>query len=356
MKIPWKPLKWAAALAALALAVAGINVLHFGGVFRAIEPAFAGVCRTIALGGSGEDIQVDRRRGIAYLSLLNRDSVRRGEQVLGTVVLLDLNLPEPSPRAAMAYDPDAFRPHGMSLLTAASQPARLFVVSNRPDGTHTVEIAEEGSSGGFFPKETIRNAAFVRPNAIAATGERQFYLTNDTVELDTWGLARQSLFRAGHSTLVYFDGDKARIEVSDLNDPAGLALSPDASRLYVAETLAQQLRVYRRDVRTGALTLEETLDLDSAPDNLNIDDDGVVWIAARPKLLSLAAHLHDPRKRSPTQVLRFDPRSPKDARLTEIYMDDGLEISAGSAAAPWRTEFLIGAPFDQKVLFCKPNP
>jgi len=356
VKIPWKPLKWATALVVLALAVVGIEVLRFGGVFRSIEPAFAGVCRTIALGGSGEDIQVDRKRGVAYLSLLDRDSVRRGEQVLGTVVLLDLNLPEPTPRAAMAYDPEAFRPHGMSLLTAASQPARLFVVSHRPDGSHTVEIAEEGSTGGFFPKETIRDAAFVRPDAIAATGARQFYLTNVTVDVDTWSLARQALFRAGHSTLVYFDGDKARVEVSDLNYPAGLALSPDASRLYIAETLAQQLRVYRRDAGSGALALEETLDLGAAPDNLNVDGDGVVWIAARPKLMSLASHLRDPRKHSPSQVLRFDPRSPKDARLTEIYMDDGLEISAGSAAAPWHTEFLIGAPFNQKVLLCKPNP
>lgn len=355
MKIPWKLLKWATALVVLALVVIGIEILQFGGVFRSMESAPARDCRAIALSGSGEDLQVDRARGIAYLSLLDRDSLRRGEQVFGTVMLLDLNLPEPAPRAAMVYDPDAFRPQGLSLLTTASQPARLFVISHRPDGSHTVEIAEEGPSGGFFPKETIRNVAFVHPNAIAATGARQFYLTNDTANQGGWSLARQALFRAGHSTLVYFDGEEARVVASDLNHPAGLALSPDASRLYVAETLARRLRVYRRDTGSGALELEETIDLRSAPGNLTVDDKGAVWIAAYPKLLSLASHLRDSSKRSPTQVLRFDPGSPTHERLTAIYVDDGTAISAGSAAAPWRDELLIGALFDKKVLLCKPS-
>ncbi|HEY3253687.1 MAG TPA: SMP-30/gluconolactonase/LRE family protein, partial [Polyangiaceae bacterium] len=351
MKNPWKPLKWAGALVAMTFGVAGIAALRFGGAFRSIEPAFAGTCRSIALGGSSEDIAIDRRRGIAYLSLLERDSARHDEQVLGTVMLLDLNRPEPAPRAAMAFDPEGFRPQGLSLLATGSQPARLFVVSDRP-GSPAVEISEEAAAGGFFPRETIRNAAFVHPNAIAATGARQFYLTNGPLTEGQWALATQALWGSGRSTLVYFDGDEARIEVADLNFPSGLALSPDGSRLYVAEMLARQLRIYRRNAASGALGLEEAIDLDAAPGNIDVDGDGVVWIAAYPKLLSLAAHWRDPGNRSPTQVLRFDPKT---RGLTETYMDPGAAISAGSAVASWHDEFLIGAPFDRKVLICKPS-
>ena len=352
MKNQWKPLKWAGALAVIAVGVAGAAVLRFGGAFRSIEPGFAGHCLPIALGGSSEDIVIDRRRGIAYLSLLDRDGARRDEQALGTAMLLDLNRADPTPRAAMSYDPQGFRPHGLSLLATGSQPARLFVVSDRPDGSHTVEIAEEGATGGFFPKETIRDAAFVHPNAIVATGARQFYLTNDTLDEGRWALAKQAVLHSGRSTLVYFDGEKARVAVNDLNFPAGLALSPDGSRLYVTETLARQLRVYRRDAASGALAIEDIIDLAVAPGNIEVDDDGRVWIAAFPKLLSLAAHLRNPGKHSPTQVLRFDP---EDKRVTEIYTDDGAAISAGSAAAPWNGEFLVGAMLDKKVLLCKPN-
>jgi hypothetical protein len=67
-------------------------------------------------------------------------------------------------------------------------------------------------------------------------------------------------------------------------------------------------------------------------------------------------------KRAPTQVLRFDPRRGKpakgetDTRLTQVYENPGAEISAGSVAARWRDEFLIGAVLDPKVLVCKPVP
>jgi len=81
------------------------------------------------LGGSSEDIQVDRDRGIAYLSFLDRDKVYRGGGENGSIVLLDLNLADPAPRAVMSFDPANFRPHGLSLLKREGQPARLFAVS-----------------------------------------------------------------------------------------------------------------------------------------------------------------------------------------------------------------------------------
>jgi arylesterase/paraoxonase len=321
-----------------------------------VQSGFAGTCRKVALAGSSEDIQLDRARGLAYLSLLDRDSLARGEASNGTVMLLDLNVPDPAPRAAMSFDPADFRPHGLSLLKPGSGPARLFAISHQPDGRHAVEIAEEGTSGGFFPKETLRDPAFIHPNAIAATGPRSFYLANDSTEFGRWVAVKQWLFRSGSATLVYFDGKQSRVEDSGLDYVAGLALSPDASRLYVAETLARALRIYRRDAASGALTLAEVVDLDTAPDNLNVDDEGVVWIAAHPKLLSFVGHVRDSAKRAPTQVLRFDPRKSGDARLTQVYLNSGDEISAGTVAARWHDEFLIGALLDKKVLICKLKP
>ena len=57
--------------------------------------------------------------------------------------------------------------------------------------------------------------------------------------------------------------------------------------------------------------------------------------------------LRHPDERAPTQVLRFDPRSQTRAGAADlrvqVYGNDGTQISAGTVAAPWRDEFLVGA-------------
>ncbi len=330
------------------------EVLRFGGMFTAVESRFAGDCRPIGLSGSAEDIQVDRERGVAYLSLLDRDIVQRGQPVYGTVMLLDLNLADPAPRAAMAFDPTDFRPHGLSLLRQQGQPLRLFAVSHPTGQRHVVEIAEQSASGGFFPKATIADDAFTHPNALVAAGPAQFYLVNDHPVQTEWQRTLSTLLRSGNASLLYYDGTRAQRLVDDLAYPAGLALSPDGSRLYVGEALAKSMRIYRV-LSPGRIELERTVDLGTAPDNLNVDADGVVWIAAHPKLLSFLGHVRNSTKRAPTQVLRFDPGR-KDAQAEEVYVDDGSGISAGTVAARWRDEFLIGALLEKKVLICKPNP
>jgi arylesterase / paraoxonase len=343
----------------LAMVVFLLDLLRFSGAFHAFDPGFAGSCVAVTLGGSSEDIQIDAQRGLAYLSVLDRAALARHEPVDGTVMLLDLNLAEPTPRAAMAYDPPGFRPHGLSLFTRAGEPARLFAISHRPDGSHSVEIAEQDANGAFVPRESVSDVAFVSPNAVAGAGPRQFYVANDRRAQSGTG---DLLFRRATSTLVYYDGNQAHIADRGLRFAAGLALSPDGTRLYAGEALGKQLRAYRRDPATGALELDEIVPLDGAPDNIKVDTDGVVWIAAHPKLLAFVAQLRRPGRRAPTQILRFDPRGPKpaggepDARLSQVYGDDGTQLSAGTAAAKWHDEFLVGALFDPKVLICKPSP
>ena len=328
MKRSLRPWLYGLGILGLALVVLAIDVARFAGEFHEFDARFPGHCSTIALGGSAEDVQVDRERGVAYLSILDRASGPPSAEVTGSVMLLDLNLQEPAPRAALAYDPPNFHPHGLSLLKRAGEPLRLFAISHWPDGSHSVEVAEQ-SGGAFFPRQTIRDAALVNPKALAAVGPREFYLVNSTDAPPGASRLREFLFRQGRGSLVYFDGQHARVLEQGLGFPAGIALSPDGARLYVGEALFKRMRIYRRDPANGALALEETVDLGTSPDNLNVDDDGVVWIAAHPKLFAYVRHGDEPRRRAPTQVLAFDPRQPQpaaganDSRLRQIYGNDG---------------------------------
>lgn len=327
--------------------------LRMGGTLAGSPVPTGQSCGAVDLAGSAAALQLDFERGIAYLALLDR----AGSGLAGgTVQLLDLNLPQPAPRAAMSFDPGSFRPGDLSLFKIEGEPRRLFAISTMPDGSQTVEISTEAASGGFAPDATLRDPAFRNLTAISATGPRSFYVASVPGAKDELALPERldALLHRAPATLLYFDGRKARIVLSDLRHVGGLARSPDGKRLYVAETLAKSLRIYEPQP-DGAVLLRGTIPLGVSPGRLTVDADGVVWIAGFPKLHALRAHAKDPSRRVPTQVLRFDPRLPEGA-VTSIYANDGGTLSAGTIAGRWRDKLVIGALLDHKVLICKLNP
>jgi arylesterase/paraoxonase len=334
----------------LALLVAD---LHLGGTFAVSPPATGQSCGAIDLAGSAAALQLDPERGLAYLALLDRASPGHSS---GTVQLLDLNLARPSPRAAMNFDPGSFRPVDLSLLTMPGQPRRLFAISTLPDGAQTVEITAEAASGGFTPEATVRDPAFRDLSAIAAIGPRAFYVVSVASAKDEVALPGRfdALLRRATATLLYYDGREAHVVLSDLRHAGGLARSPDGKLLYVAETLAKSLRIYEPRPN-GAVLLRGTIPLGVGPGRLTVDADGVVWIAAHPKLHALRAHAEDPSRRVPTRVLRFDPRLAF-GEVATIYANDGQALSAGAVATRWRDKLIIGALFDRRMLVCQQNP
>jgi arylesterase/paraoxonase len=106
--------------------------------------------------------------------------------------------------------------------------------------------------------------------------------------------------------------------------------------------------VYDRDPQTERLTRRGQIDLRSGPDNIDVDADGNLWIAAHPKLLRVLAHQKNASELSPSQVLRVSP----DGKVEEIYMNGGEQVSAASVAAVSGKRMLIGEIFDDGFLDC----
>jgi hypothetical protein len=351
---PFRPLLIAFIVIALVILALALEVLRVGGAFRSVRSMAADSCRAIEVGGSVHDIRIDRERGLAYLSFRDRDKVT-GITGNGTVVMLDLNLAEPAPRAAMSRNPEDFRPEGIALLQRAGQPTKLLATS-RGGGVPTVEIMERDDNGAFVPELTVRDVALGSPTRVAPAGTSIFYAV-DHVEPMGWLPQKLSLLtKRGRDAIVVSDMGKSDVIASGHAWLSGLVMNEDDSRLYAVDALKQQLLVYRRDAsRPGSLTLENAISLPAPPASLDRDADGVLWIATYPKLLRHFAAAAGSPGILPTVVLRFDPRRPDEGAVT-VFADDGSQITGGTIAAHWRDELLVGAPFDHKVLICKLNP
>lgn len=339
------------ALVAVALGLVVLGIVRVAGPFVALTPHFSGHCKQIALGASAEELELDPRHPLVYLSYLDRRGLADGKTLFGTVMLVDLAAPEPRPRAALTHDPPGFRPEGMSLYAPAGSPARLFVISHRPTpaAENVVEILQQSLSGPFGPLESVRDPLLVSPHAILAVGARAFYVANDGGANGAVSRFLDALLPRGRSTVVYYDGSSMHAVVTGVASGTGIAASPDGGHIYLSEGLAHRVSVYARDSATGALTLERKIELGSSPAAISVDSNGDLWVAAQPRALDLWRHLRDAAHRSPTQVFRISPR---DWKPVEEFLDRGEQLSAGSSAVSLGSTLLIGAPREPKLLRC----
>lgn len=322
------------------------------GELRILAPHFAGSCAALPMAANATDIRVDAARHVAYLSYLDTRSLLSDKHTHGTVMLLDLNAPEPHIRAALVSDPANFRPRALSLYAPPKDVERLFVVSGVRAGEYSVEIFQQTETGAFAPTETVRDPLLVSPTAILAVGPRQFYVTDDAGMANGWPRIKELFVWSGRSKVLYFDGQKLTTVANGLDRATGLAATADGRRLYVSEAGAKQLHVYDRDLQTAALRSDEVIALDSAPGGINVDSRGNLWIAAHPKALTLLWHLHSGSRKAPTQVLKLNPAAHGNERITEVYLNRGEQLSAGSVAAVYNARMVLGALEERQLLVC----
>ncbi|NBU25207.1 MAG: hypothetical protein EBS39_06260 [Gammaproteobacteria bacterium] len=264
-----------------------------------------------------------------------------------------LATPLAQPVTALASRPADFRPHGMSLYRMGDGALRLFVINHLPGGGHAVEIFEQRAGETLFtPVRSVRDPLLRSPNAVVATGPEQFYAVNDSGARNPFERFAEIALRRGLSTLVFFDGRQMRVAATGLKSGVGLGMSPDGTRLYAAETVGKRLAVFERNAGTAALTRLPDIAVDGAPDNINVDAEGVVWVAVHARTLDLVRHFADEAHPAPAWIQRYDP-SAAAPRLETVFFDPGTRLSAGSVGAAIDGRLLVGSITVRRLLSCR---
>jgi arylesterase / paraoxonase len=313
-------------------------------VNRDIDEHFAGTCTEFPIAGSGEDVQVDHARGLAYVSLFDRQALAKGDPVgPGDIMRLDLTRTPVEAISAISGGPQ-LRPHGISLFIDQAGQRHLFVINHPEDrttGQEKIERYLEESPGMFRHQETFMCPLITRANDMVAVGARQFYVAQD---VDRKG--KEKLTK-----LVYFNGTDYSVVADDIQSGGGINVSPDYRKLYIAETGAKRIRVAALNPSGAGVTATEYIDLGTSPDNIDVADDGSLWVGAHSNVAALVMHFIMGRK-APSQVLRIDVSAAKPA-IKEIYLNAGQQISASSVGATYGNKLLIGSITDRKLLVCE---
>lgn len=338
------------------ISVLGWRFLAAAGYFTAIKQEVVAQCTTIPSPPGPEDIQIDRKRGLAFVSAYDRRAAMAGHKgVRGGIYTIDLTAPEGQwvLHPVTASEPADFRPHGISLYVGADGSRRLFAVNHPAAGGHTIEIFDVAADGMLTHVKTVADPLLVSPNDVVAVGPETFYATNDHGSTGPTRQMIDDLLLKRNSDIVYFDGKSMRVVASRLSFANGINVSADGKSIYATEMLGLALHVYKRDPMTGDLVPSDYTPLGSGVDNIDVQEDGSLLIAAHPKLTSLISHGSDPRKPSPSQVIRVELAPGGGGRAGTIYLNLGQDISGASVAAGYGDLMLIGNVFDPKILVCK---
>ena len=336
----------------LIVATLVLKTYYNAGEFKEIKTRFQGKCQTVTGVLSSEDIAIDRKTGMAYISSTDRrtPSSDGGKAGQGAIFGLDLNNAASRPISLTTDFTKEFNPHGIGLWRGEDGKLLLFAVNHCRKG-HFIEIFEK-KGDKLIHRESISGDLMHSPNDIAPTGSRTFYVTNDHGYTSKFGRMLEEYLQLAKGFVLYYDGNSFKIAAEGLAYPNGIALSQDGKTVYAAATVGQEVLVYGREEATGKLTLRHSIGLGTGPDNIDVDEKGALWIGCHPKLLTFVAYSKDPEKVSPAQVVKVVVGKHGEYDVEEMYLSKGEPLSGSSVAAVFGDTLLVGSAFDRRFLRC----
>ena len=269
----------------LAAMIVIVRTLWDAGEFKSIKPHFDGECEEISEIVGAEDITMIGD-GFALISSDDRRSYLNGNNIQGNIFLYDVDQ-----KKLINLTPSLdfeFHPHGISTLDLDDGTVQVAVVNHQSDA-HSIEIfsLQDQMLTHLY---TIKDKLLISPNDLVLVDDGVFYMTNDHISMNPLKQKFYDYLQISGSNVAFYDGNSFRIVARGLVYANGINISHDGSTIYVAQCVGRTLSIFSRDMKTNAIDEEQSIYLNSAIDNIELDHEGNLWIGSHPKALAFARH------------------------------------------------------------------
>ncbi|KAH9941020.1 hypothetical protein B0H21DRAFT_824600 [Amylocystis lapponica] len=342
------------------------------GVLRPVSPLNNHNCTTDAQLQGCEDMVLDERSGLLYLScsdpshtthwlpywqLFNADAVHsdsyiaRYDPATARVTRLEIaGYPRDPAR------PFAFAFHGIDVVRSAADPAELFVyaVNHRapPRGAaragagadSCVEIFRMRAGADVLTHvATVADAAVVvTPNdVVGAPDGRAFWVMNDhATRTNTLYRALELYLRLPVTFVGYCEvGVGCKVAAGGVLSGNGIArgVGGDADTFLVSSSVGGKVLSFERQADNTLNATGETV-IGIALDNVSVDSEGAAWVAAFPKALALQDRAKDVSVLAPSAAFRVSSvhgagaASGRTLQVEKMFEDDGALVTASTVS------------------------
>ncbi|KAF9947433.1 hypothetical protein BGZ72_010549 [Mortierella alpina] len=353
-----------------------------------------GNCYRTAFIPGPSDIEISDQEHLAFVSsddrswkkhsrFFHRPSLKTAQN--GGIYTLSLDQKHGSPKEVQlkSYNSDDFHPAGMSLFRfqdAKTQTwiSRLFVINHSHKGDVVELFDYSAQSNTLTFVKSVESNLFVTPKDIVAVDKDRFYLTNHHAMDVKYGRVAEDVAGLALGNVVYFNGDESRKVLESLSNPYGIAISPDATQLYVSAFMDKVVHVYNttEDVTRGELVHDVDIWVGNHVDNLSVDKHtGDIYVASHPSYSTYLRHKLGYEPQSPSHVIKIEKLSPENYirqestqpefyffprpelpplkwEVKDLFYSNGEDISASTVAAFWNNDLILGSSSSHHLLRC----
>lgn len=340
-----------------------IYVMTTTGFFRDIENQFDGeIIKKVAVPGA-EDFAISYEDNFLIISSDPRRVDDKGALRPGALYVMDLQDKTHTPKIISQDFGKPLHPHGIFMMRLDSAEYKLWVINHVPkiDGEalnhlateHYIEVFRfDGSRLTHI--ESLSHPLIKSPNDVVAIDENRFYFSNDHYSDTSLGRFREEYLGARTTNVVYFDGKDYKIVADGIAYANGINIDKKKNLLYLASPRDFLLKVYDIE-NNGSLLWVEDIDCNTGVDNIEFDEDGLIWIGCHPNLLHFAEYAQGRQEKAPSELITIDYRAKGDYDINTVYLNDGSDMSASTVASVYENTIYVGNVMDEHFLVLQKN-